>query len=169
MGETAPTMLIVEDDESTRRALRRIFNRMGWSVRSADGVEDALWLLESETKLDAMLLDLMLHDGRGETVLERVRELGLETRVVVCTGVISMSRLQALQEFRPTAILTKSMKLGELWDGILSACEGTECLAADACAATDPGSGAADGFPAGADVLTSLGRSGFCVRCPSKE
>jgi DNA-binding NtrC family response regulator len=118
-------MLIVEDDEATRRALRRIFSRMGWTVRSTEGVEGALWYLDMERAPDAMILDLMLGDGRGEVVIERVRERGLDTRVVVCTGVISMSRLQALGAYRPAAVLPKSMRLGELWDGLLAACEGT--------------------------------------------
>src|ERR1700737_4692236 len=41
------------------------------------------------------VLGLVLPDGEGTTVLERVREKGLRTHVAVCTGTVDLARPKA--------------------------------------------------------------------------
>jgi DNA-binding NtrC family response regulator len=123
MSTIARRLLIVEDDEPTRRAVRGLFARMEWTVRAADSIADGLAVLEGDPP-DVLILDLMLRDGRGESLIEHVRDRGLKTRVIVLSGVISQSRLLALAELKPTAVLPKSLTLPEIWDGLVRACEG---------------------------------------------
>jgi DNA-binding response OmpR family regulator len=106
-------MLIVEDDLDTRRALRGIFKVLGWEVSEARRASEAMSQLDPAP--DMMILDLKLPDGRGETVLKRVREKRLKTRVAVCTGIFDRGRLTDVWEMKPDAILQKPIDAVELY------------------------------------------------------
>jgi len=102
--------LIVEDHDGTRLALRSIFKRNGWQVSSAATMAGGLDLLHSSP--DCIVLDLLLPDGDGETILRKVRTDNLPARVVaVTTGVDDPSRLAAVRELNPDVLLCKPIDL----------------------------------------------------------
>jgi DNA-binding response OmpR family regulator len=105
-------LLIVEDHAMTRNALRGLFARQGWDVRVAESVAKGLAALEPPP--DCLLLDLMLPDGDGETILRKIRADGLPTRVAVCTGTGDPERLRAVSELRPDALLHKPIDITDL-------------------------------------------------------
>jgi DNA-binding response OmpR family regulator len=107
-----PRVLVVEDDSASHDVLRRILDRKGYDVLSAMTVSGALALLERRP--DAIVLDLMLPDGDGETVLRKVRSDGLPVRVLVASAVCDQDRLEQVRRLGPDAILTKPINLGEL-------------------------------------------------------
>jgi DNA-binding response OmpR family regulator len=111
-------LVIVEDHEATRRAMSRLLASEGWQVRSAGTVAEGLDLLTPEP--DCLILDLMLPDGDGESILRRVREAGLQTRVAVTTGEGDEARLEAVRRLRPDALLRKPVDFGE----VCRTCEG---------------------------------------------
>ena len=78
--------MIVEDDAATLRALGSAFSRKGWDVCTAATVAEALALLERSPAPDFLILDLMLPDGGGEVILRRVKQAGLASHVIICTG-----------------------------------------------------------------------------------
>jgi two-component system KDP operon response regulator KdpE len=65
------TILLVEDDEDTRFALRIRLNVNGYATCEATDVDSALAAVERE-RPDLMLLDLGLPGGGGLAVLERL-------------------------------------------------------------------------------------------------
>src|SRR4051812_23653435 len=77
-------ILIVGDHEPSRRLLRSQFALRGWQVETAASVLEGLASLEQPP--DCLVLDLILPDGDGMDVLQRVRSQGLPTRVVVMTS-----------------------------------------------------------------------------------
>jgi CheY-like chemotaxis protein len=107
-----PLLLLVEDDDSTRSALRKLFARLGWDVRSAMTVSDALTMLALEP--EGIVLDLMLPDGDGLAVLRRVRSAGSSAKVVVTTGIDDPRRLDEVRRHLPDALLRKPMKFDDL-------------------------------------------------------
>jgi DNA-binding response OmpR family regulator len=115
---SAKRVLIVEDHEPTRRALRGLFRVRGYEVSTAGTVAEALASLDPPPS--CIVLDLMLPDGRGEEVLRRVREAEMPTCVAVCTGVDDSARLKAIQRLRPDVFLVKPVDV----DAILKTCEG---------------------------------------------
>jgi CheY-like chemotaxis protein len=121
----AHKILIVDDDGRLRRALKGIFERMGWQVDEAASVSEGLQLLESTPEPCCIVLDLMLPDGRGEALVKRVRERGLRSRLVVCTGVVSALRLADLDEHAPDLVLTKPVSVEDIWDGLCRVCDET--------------------------------------------
>ena len=92
MTEDASTILVVEDDASTRTFLADNLTADGYELLVADCARDGLRLLESKFP-DLALIDLGLPDGSGYELVRRVREAdGLASRVdpntplVVLTG-----------------------------------------------------------------------------------
>jgi DNA-binding response OmpR family regulator len=79
--EGAESILLVEDDEATRRYLVDNLAADGFRVFSATGAEEAFRALEARTP-SLLLLDLTLDEGSGLELLDRVRAAdGLATRV----------------------------------------------------------------------------------------
>ena len=116
-------LLIVEDDTATREALRGHYRRLGWQVSEVGTVGEALALLDAEPEPCCLILDLMLPDGHGSAVLERVREKGLKTRVAVCTGSVDLAQLRTIAMLSPDAMLPKPIHLPEVWTAPCRVCE----------------------------------------------
>jgi len=70
--ESAATILVVEDHQTTRTFLADNLSADGYDVIEADGVSDARHLLESAFP-DLAIIDLGLPDGDGLDLLARVR------------------------------------------------------------------------------------------------
>jgi two-component system phosphate regulon response regulator PhoB len=117
--ENRRKLLLVEDDRATYTALRGILTLRGWDVVVATTVAEALAALVDD--LDAVILDLMLPDGRGETVLEHLRSRETESRrlpIAVTTGVNDAGRIAEVERLGATALLRKPITLSELLKAI---------------------------------------------------
>ena len=87
MSET--TLLIVEDDPSFARTLKRSFERRGYAVAVAPSVEAMSELLEKGTP-DRAVVDLKLGTASGLTCVEMLHAADPETQIVVLTGYASI-------------------------------------------------------------------------------
>lgn len=96
---TSPTILIVEDDEATQEATRRVAEAHGIRAVSAFAASEAFTRMRTE-KFDALILDLGLPDIDGEEFLKRIRrdERWAGLPVFVVTGRdLAMSDLHQIQ------------------------------------------------------------------------
>lgn len=100
-------VLIVEDDPPARIATHFLCLRLGFETASAATLAEAVPLLAWPP--DVMLLDLMLPDGNGLELLRRVREWGMNTRVVVATGAYDWQLLEQVKALRPHFVLLKPL------------------------------------------------------------
>src|SRR3954469_14868515 len=98
-------VLIVEDDFSTRSALRSVFSRRGWRVTTAATVCEGLAALDPAP--DCIVLDLVLPDGGGEAILRKVRAENLPSRIAVSTGTSDPERLAVVRGLNPDILLCK--------------------------------------------------------------
>ncbi len=105
-------VLLVEDDPVSASALSTILTRRGYQVLHAPTVARGLLLLAEVP--DAIILDLMLPDGDGATVLQQVRAAGLACRVVVTTAVHDVAHLAAVRAMNPEVVLQKPIDLAVL-------------------------------------------------------
>jgi CheY-like chemotaxis protein/anti-sigma regulatory factor (Ser/Thr protein kinase) len=79
------SILIVEDDRTSRHLAQSVLEKKGWAVTAAgDGVE-ALELLKTR-EFDVMLLDVWMPRMNGLELLERLRDRPSRPRVVVMTS-----------------------------------------------------------------------------------
>jgi CheY-like chemotaxis protein len=108
----ARRVLIVDDHDQTRAALGGFFRRRGYEVASAATLAEGLGLLRPAPW--AIILDLVLPDGSGESILREVRRLGLPSRVAICTGAADPGQIAEIERLRPEALLMKPVELEEL-------------------------------------------------------
>jgi len=78
-------VMVVEDDVATRRTIARGLAREGWAVVEAENGRVALERLR-ETTPALILLDLMMPEMDGITLLEHIKRLAPETAVVIMTA-----------------------------------------------------------------------------------
>ena len=81
-------VLIVDDDPVQRRLLEAMVGRFGYQAQVAEGGDVALALLTGAqaTRVDCVVLDLVMPDLDGLGVLARMREAGLDIPVIVQTA-----------------------------------------------------------------------------------
>jgi DNA-binding NtrC family response regulator len=81
-------VLVVDDDPVQRRLLETMIQRFGYQAMIAEGGDAAVELLAGPeaTRIDAMVLDLVMPDLDGLGVLARMREAGLVIPVIVQTA-----------------------------------------------------------------------------------
>lgn len=72
MSSQAPRVLVVDDEPQILRGLRVILRSAGYTVEAAGTKAEALAALATRPP-DAMVLDLVLPDGRGVEICEEVR------------------------------------------------------------------------------------------------
>ena len=70
----ARRILIIEDHEPTRHALRSLLMRRGHDIIEAGTIAEGLASLDRHPLPDCVVLDMDLPDGGGETVLRAIRE-----------------------------------------------------------------------------------------------
>jgi DNA-binding NarL/FixJ family response regulator len=83
--------------------------RQGWEVLAASCLEEGRTLLELAP--DVLILDLMLPDGDGTTLLKLIREENRNVRVIVTTGSIDSAKLDSVLLLKPESLLVKPVDL----------------------------------------------------------
>lgn len=78
-------ILIADDDKSVRMALRIAFQREGMKVTEVSGGIEAMEKL-SQQPFDLFVLDVMMEDMDGFTVLQKIRADGNMTPVLILSG-----------------------------------------------------------------------------------
>ena len=83
----AERVLIVDDDPVARRLVENMVSRAGYEPVIAEGGDLALAILSGgKTRIDCVILDLVMPDLDGLGVLARMRESGLDVPVIVQTA-----------------------------------------------------------------------------------
>lgn len=110
-----PTVLVVEDDETTRNIMTRILVREGYLVLTAESGHDALSFLKVPlSPIDVVLLDVHLPDVSGITLCARIRAENPDIPIVVCTGEAEPDEAARLLELGVHRYFRKPIALDEL-------------------------------------------------------
>lgn len=94
------SILVVDDDENIARSLQERLQSSGHEVGVASNGREALRRIRHESP-DLVLLDIQLPEMDGLQVLEKVRQEGIETTVVLITAYATLDR--AVQAMRAGA------------------------------------------------------------------
>ncbi|MCY4158968.1 MAG: response regulator transcription factor [Bacteroidetes bacterium] len=86
MPETFSKVLVAEDDNATARAIRRVFEKEGAQVTITDNGHDAASFMQSEDFLDVAILDVTMPGLDGVSLVQRMREFGCHTPVIMVSG-----------------------------------------------------------------------------------
>lgn len=91
------SILIVEDEETLRESLKRVFTKEGFNVETTGSAEDALKLSE-ENIYDVIISDIILPGMDGIELLSKIRQILPEQIFIVITAYASVNTaIQALR------------------------------------------------------------------------
>jgi DNA-binding NtrC family response regulator len=122
LGQHQPTVLLVEDDESTLFAVDELLTRAGYLVLTAGTGHDAIGMLEQPlSPIDVVLLDLRLPDVEGLALGTRLRELKPELPILVCSGETDPEQVAALVRLRAVRYFRKPVGADELLSAVEAA------------------------------------------------
>lgn len=85
MTKNKPSILLIDDDAELCTLLAEFLAREGFTVDAVYCGQDALNLLQKDDQFDAIVLDIMMPEISGLTVLQRLREY-LATPILMLTG-----------------------------------------------------------------------------------
>ena len=114
-------ILVVEDNENTRRLLETILRSSGYEVTLAPDAEEGLRILQSDDAVDLVLLDLFLPGADGVQFLRHRAEMEPERQppVIVVSATEDMDTLRPqLRELGAKMALRKPFDVQELLNGV---------------------------------------------------
>ena len=138
-------ILVVEDNENARRLLDTILRSAGYEVTMAPDAEEGLRILESDTPVDLILLDLILPGADGVQFLRMLAEMEeyRQPPVIVVSATEDMDTLRPqLRELGAKLALRKPFDVQELLDGVSRYATKRTAKAAAPGAAPEPASAA---------------------------
>lgn len=113
------SLLILDDDELFLRSLARAMEKRGFEVRAASGAAEGRRAAEERPPAYAVV-DLRLEDGHGLEVVERIRELRPDSRIVVLTGYGAIATAVAAVKIGATDYLAKPADANDVTDALLA-------------------------------------------------
>src|SRR5438445_2230417 len=117
-----PTLLIVDDEEGPRQALRVIFNGEYDVLMASDGVA-AIELAQTHP-IDVAVLDIRMSGMSGMEVLERLRFVDPTIGVVMMTAYETTETLRQAMRLRASDYINKPFDIGTMKSAVARALEG---------------------------------------------
>jgi ATP-dependent Lon protease len=114
------TILVVDDEERTRKNLDHVLSREGYGVLTAADGDEALEMLE-ETVVDIIITDLKMDKVDGMEVLEKARRKDPRVEVIVITGYATVPNAVEAMKKGSHNYITKPFKLEEIRSSVKNA------------------------------------------------
>ncbi len=110
-----PAILVVEDEEILRKALRDVLEGDGYEVLDAGDGERALELFEAQgSRVGVAVVDLNLPKVGGRELFRRMRRRSRDVKVVFATGEDDARVLEPLKREKGVATVRKPYQLDEI-------------------------------------------------------
>lgn len=106
-------LLLVDDDEAFRLVLARALARRGCEVRQAGDVE-AAWVLAQAQAPEAAVVDLRMPGESGLVLIERLKALRPDMRILLLTGYASIATAVEAIKLGATHYLVKPAEVDEI-------------------------------------------------------
>ena len=107
-------ILVVDDEQLVRWFLERALCRKGHEVVLVSNIEEAERMLQAEP-FDILFTDLKMPEGHGALLIEKVKKMQRQPRIVVCSAYITPDMEREYNQ-RDILTLKKPFKLAELED-----------------------------------------------------
>jgi PAS domain S-box-containing protein len=127
MGANYPTekgelLVVVDDDEILLNMLRRILVGLGYNVKLfSSGEESLIWFKKNQSKVDLVIVDMVMPDMNGLEVYEELQTIQDGTKVLFCSGYVHDQRDELLSLPGVHGFLEKPFTLSHL-SSTLRAC-----------------------------------------------
>jgi DNA-binding NtrC family response regulator len=111
--ESAPAILVVDDDEMFRNLLVRSLRLSGYAARQADDGRAALAMLETGN-IWAVIADINMPDIDGISLMETIKRDRPEIPVILITGYYSSHEWSEKSDISPDGFLMKPFKAQQI-------------------------------------------------------
>jgi CheY-like chemotaxis protein len=122
-GSRPYSILVVDDEEPSRRIINRLLQRQGHEVFTASNMAEALVLLWSQ-KLDLIVLDLVMPGSNGPDNVRQLRDQEIDLPILICTGNTDTTLIQRALDAGANGVVMKPFSIEEFSTHMYS------CLAA---------------------------------------
>ncbi len=107
------TILIADDSAFQRKNIRRALQQDGYTILEASNGREALEMVDTNP-IDCILLDLIMPQEDGLSVLTALRDRGLAIPVLVITADVQTSTRQQCLDLGAAAVINKPQDGAEL-------------------------------------------------------
>jgi CheY-like chemotaxis protein len=83
-----PVVLVVDDEDTIRRAARRILETSGYKILEAENGARAVDLLSDDSPVDLLMADLQMPELTGEEMARQLRARRPELKVLYVSGYV---------------------------------------------------------------------------------
>ena len=113
----SPTILIVDDDESILKIMRKYFERLNYKVHtSRDGESAYKYFVDNDVGL--VISDLKMPKMNGDTLFAEIRDRDPNVPFFLFTGYLEHTSIPILEELGITGIVEKPLDLESLYQAI---------------------------------------------------
>jgi len=109
-----PRILLVEDNDATRKGLSRLLAAYGFEVTVVLDGTSALEVLQTEPPPDFILTDLQLPDLDGREVARQARQLVPASRIALVTGWDISAEAAEIEQWGIDWVFSKPLDIREL-------------------------------------------------------
>lgn len=113
-------LLIIDDSIVARMAIVKMLGNKVSSITEASNGSAAVEMLKKES-FDCILMDYLMPGLNGLTTLKIIREMGINTPIIIISANQQESVLSKFKEYNVTAILKKHVNSDELFDALCKA------------------------------------------------
>ena len=106
-------LLIVDDDLPTADFLNRYLGKRDYEIFIANDGEKALSIVK-EKQPNIVLLDIKMPGTSGMTVLQKIKEIDKNAKVIMMTAVKDESMIELAREYGASDYITKPFSLEHL-------------------------------------------------------
>lgn len=108
-------ILIVDDSIVARMAIKKILSKKFTNIKEVNSGTEAINLLKNE-QFDLLIVDYLMPGINGITTIKILREMGINTPIIVISANQQKSILDKFKELGVIAILKKQVNEQELFD-----------------------------------------------------
>jgi DNA-binding NtrC family response regulator len=109
-----PKILVVDDEQTLRAAMFRIFSRRDYHVITTGNIREAESVITSNSELELAIVDVKLPDGDGIDLLSTLRQKYNNIPVIVLTGFASIDVAVKATRLGAFHFMTKPFNIEEL-------------------------------------------------------
>ena len=116
-------LLVIDDKYSHLLLLQTILEEEGYKVITINNGSDALKIIEEDTNIDAILLDIMMPDIDGYQILDKLRTNGgkLPIPVIIVSAKADTNSIKKAMDKGAFGYITKPLNIQEVRNKINSA------------------------------------------------
>jgi len=102
------SILIVDDEDMVRELAKGVLASTGINIYEAMSGEEAIRIFKKHrNKIDVVFLDVIMPGLKGDVVLQRLREIKKDVKVIISSGFMSEEQRNKLKEYTIEAFLDK--------------------------------------------------------------